>query len=95
MSPFLRLWSITALCVALLLMWRGAFASALACFLLSPAPVLLFARGGSDPGRLSLSWLGVLAVVIAGLSALFALVVHLGGIPQVHEWSAALHGVAK
>jgi uncharacterized membrane protein YhhN len=95
MSPLLRVWGITALCVAVLLMLRGAFALALACFLFSPAPVLLFSHGGSDQRGLSLSWLGVLVLVAAGLSVLFALIVYLGGIPQVHEWSAVLRGGAK
>jgi hypothetical protein len=95
MSPLLRIWGITALCVALLLILRGAFALALACFLFSPAPVLLFSHGGSDERRLSLSWLGMLVVFIAGLSVLFAVVVYFGGIPQVHEWSAALRAGAK
>ena len=95
MSPLLRLWGITALCIALLLMLRGALALALACFLFSPAPVLLFSHGASDQRRLSLSWLGVLVAAIAGLSVLFALIVYLGGIPPVHEWSAVLRGGAK
>ena len=95
MNPLLRLWGISALCIALLLLLRGAFVPALACFLFSPAPVLLFAHGGPDQRRLSLSWLGVLAVVVAALCALFALVVYLGGIPQVHQWSTAIRGVSK
>ena len=95
MSPILRLWSIAALCITLLLMFRGAFALALACFLFSPAPVLLFSHGGSDQRRLSLSWLGVLVVVVAALSILFALVVYLGGIPPVHEWSGTLRRGAR
>jgi uncharacterized membrane protein YhhN len=95
MSPLLRLWGISALCIAVLLLLRGAFALALACFLFSPAPVLLFAQGDSGQRALSLSWLGVLAVVVAALCALFVLAVYLGGIPPVHEWSAALRGSAK
>jgi hypothetical protein len=95
MSPFFRVWGITALCVALLLTLRGAFALALALFVFSPAPVLLFSRGASDQGRLSLSWLGVLATVVAGLCVLFALVVYVGGVPQVHEWPAVLRGGGK
>ena len=95
MSPLLRIWGITALCIALLLMLRGAFALALACFLFSPAPVLLFSHGGLDQRRLSLSWLGVLATVIAVVVVVFALIVHLGGIPQVHEWSAILRSSPK
>ena len=93
MNPLLRLWGISAVCIALLLLLRGAFAPALACFLFSPAPILLFAHGGYDQRRLSLSWLGALVVVAAALCALFAWVVYLGGIPQVHEWSAAIRGV--
>jgi len=46
-------------------------------------------------GRLSMSWLSVLFVVIAALSALFWLVVYLGGIPPVHEWSSAFRGSGK
>jgi len=95
MNPLLRLWGISALCIALLLLLRGAFLVALACFLFSPAPVLLFTHGGPDQRRLSLSWLGVLVVVVAALCALFALVVYLGGIPQVHEWSATIRGGGK
>ena len=95
MSPLLRLWGISALCIALLLLMRGAFALALACFLFSPAPVVLFAHGGSDRRGLSLSWLGTLAVAAAALCALFALAIYLGGIPQVHEWSAAIRGGGK
>ncbi len=95
MSPLFRLWGISALCIALLLLLRGAFVLAIACFLFSPAPVLLFAHGGSDQRTLSLSWVGVLVVVVAALCALFALVVYLGGIPPVHEWSAAIRGGGK
>jgi len=95
MSPLLRLWGISAVCIALLLLMRGAFALALACFLFSPAPVLLFAHGGADNRGLSLSWLGMLAVVATALCALFAVAVYLGGIPQVHEWSAAIRGGGK
>jgi hypothetical protein len=91
----MRTWGITALCIALLFMLRGAFALALVLFLLSPAPVLLFSHGASDQRRLSLSWLGVLFGLIAALGVLFALVVFLGGIPQVHEWSALLRGSSK
>jgi len=95
MSPLLRLWGISALCIAALLLLRGAFALALACFLFSPAPVLLFALRGSDQRALSLSWLGVLVVVVAALCALFVLTVYLGGIPPVHEWSGAIRGGGK
>ena len=95
MSPLLHLWGISALCIALLLLLRGAFVLALACFLFSPAPVLLFAHGGADKRRLSLSWLGVLVIVVAALCTLFALAVYLGGIPQVHLWSAAIRGGGK
>jgi hypothetical protein len=45
-----------------------------------------------DQGRLSLSWLGVVVIVVAAVSAVFALVVYLGGLPQVHQWPAALRG---
>ena len=91
----MRLWGITAFCIALLLALRGAFALALALFLFSPAPVLLFSHGRSDQGALSLCWRGVLFVVSAGLCSLFTLIVYLGGIPQVHEWSTVLRGGAK
>ena len=57
--------------------------------------VILFAHGGSDQRSLSMSWLGVLVVVVAVLGALFALVVYLGGIPPVHEWSAVIRGGGK
>ena len=95
MSPILRLWGITAACIALLLLLRGALPLALACFLFSPAPILVFARGNSDQRRLSMSWLTVLFVVLAALCALFLLVVYLGGIPPVHEWSASIRGSGK
>ena len=92
MSPLLRVWGITAACFALLLLLRGAFALALGLFLFSPAPVLMFSNGATDPRRLSASWLGILVVIVAALSAIFALVVYLGGIPPVHEWSGVLRG---
>ena len=95
MNSLLRLWGFTALGIALLLLLRGAFALALACFLFSPAPVLLFSHGSFDQGRLALSWLGVLLALIAALSVAFVLIVYLGGIPPVHEWSTALRGGAK
>ena len=95
MSPLLRLWGITAIVIGALLMLRGAFALALACFLISPAPVLLFARGGLDRRSLSLSWLGVVVSILVGMCILFAVVVYLGGIPLVHEWSASTPSSAK
>jgi hypothetical protein len=95
MSPLLRLWGISALCIAFLLLLRGAFALALACFLFSPAPVLLFARGGPDNRALSQSWLRGVVLVVAALCILFVLVVHFGGIPQVHEWPATMRGGGK
>ena len=95
MSPLLRVWGLTATCVALLLMLRGAFALALALFLFSPAPILLFSHGASDQRGLSLSWLGALFFVVVALCALFVLLVYFGGIPPVHEWSAVLRGRAK
>ena len=95
MSPLLRLWGITAICIGALLMLRGAFALALSCFLFSPAPVLLFAHGAPDQRRLSLSWFRVVILVVAVLCFLFALIVYLGGIPPVHEWSAAMRSSAK
>jgi hypothetical protein len=67
----------------------------LTCFLFSPAPVLLFSHGSFDQRRLALSWLGLLVVLIAALAAAFAIVVYLGGIPPVHEWSTSLRGGAK
>jgi hypothetical protein len=95
MSPHMRIWGITALCIALLFLLRGTFALALAVFLLSPAPVLLFSHGATDQRRLSLSWLRTLLVVMAAVCAAFVLIVYLGGIPQVHEWSAILRGSGK
>ena len=95
MNPLLRLWGFIALGIALLLLLRGAFALALTCFLLSPAPVLLFSHGRFDRGRLAFSWLGVLVAVIAVLCVAFVFVVYLGGIPPVHEWSTALRGGVK
>ena len=95
MSPLLRIWGITATGVALLLALRGAFVLALACFVLSPAPVMLFAHRGSDQRRLSLSWLGAIVAACAALAVLFAVIVYVGGIPQVHEWPASLRGATK
>src|SRR5262249_36993120 len=92
MSPLLRVWGFTAAGSALLLRLRGACAPALGVFLLSPAPVLAFSHGAADARRLSVSWLGILVSIIVALCALIALVVYLGGIPPVHEWSAALRG---
>ena len=42
-----------------------------------------------------MSWLSVLFVVIAALSALFWLVVYFCGIPPIHEWSATFRGGGK
>ena len=95
MNPLLRIWGIAAACIALLLILRGAFALALACFLFSPAPVLLFSHGGPDQRRLSVSWLGALAIAIGSLVILFLLVVYFGGLPQVHEWPGVFRGNAK
>ena len=66
MSPLLRVWGYTAGLVAALLLLRGMWMPAAALFLLSPAPVMMFAPRGLDTRRLSLTWFGgiVLAVVL-------------------------------
>jgi len=92
MSPLLRLWAWTAAIVAALLALRGAWLPALALFVLSPAPVLLFARDDARPQRLSLSWLGAVVIALVAIVGLLILVVALGGVPPVHEWRARLRG---
>ncbi|HVE49271.1 MAG TPA: hypothetical protein VNG69_06585 [Casimicrobiaceae bacterium] len=92
MPPLMRIWAWTSMIVALLLALRGVWPVAIALFLLSPAPVLLFARGHSDPLRLSLSWLVALAIGIAGLLLVAIAITASGGLPQVHEWRGLLAG---
>jgi hypothetical protein len=81
--------------IALLLLLRGAFALAVACFLLSPAPVLLFSHGSTDRRRLSSSWLVAVGVGVVALVILFVVVVYFGGVPPVHEWRGALSGASR
>ena len=89
MSPLFRIWALTASCVALLLALRGAWPLALACFLLSPAPALVFVRGAPEQRVASLSWLRAVVAGLAVLAMLFAALVWMGGIPPVHEWRPA------
>jgi hypothetical protein len=89
LPPLWRVWGYTAAFVAVLLLLRGAWAAALAVFLLSPAPVMMFAPRGLDGRRLSLSWFGGLALALVVLAVVFALVVASGGLPPVHEWRPA------
>ena len=95
MNPLLRIWAISATCVALLLAVRGALALAVVCFVFSPAPVLLFSPSRLDQSRLSRSWLGVVAVGVIVLLALVLAAAYTGGVPQVHEWRAAIRGGAN
>ena len=92
MSPLLRIWAMLAGAIALLLVLRGALLPAIAVFVLSPAPALLFARGYGDPRRLSITWIGAVALVLLAFAALIAIIVALGGIPQVHEWGTHVRG---
>ena len=95
MNPLLRAWAIIASLVAVLAMLRGASALALACFLFSPAPVWLFSSGATRQDRWSLTWLGVLAVVVVAVVALVLVAATTGGVPQVHEWRDALRTSAR
>ncbi len=95
MNPLLRVWAITAVGIALLLLLRGAWQVAIACFLFSPAPVLLFTRGGSDQKRVSISWLGALVLGVGALVILVTAVAYFGGVPPVHEWRAAMRGAGR
>lgn len=88
--PMLRTWAVVAAVVALLAMLRGAWMLALACFLFSPAPVWLFSHGESRLDRLSLAWIGAVAVVVIAGLALVLIAAYTGGLPQVHEWRDAL-----
>ena len=85
MKPLVRLWAVCAIGVALLFALRGAWAPALACFLLSPAPAWVLAQGSADPRRASATWLAGTAIVVA----LFVAIVSMGGLPPVHEWRGA------
>ena len=89
LSPLLRVWGYTAGLVAALLLLRGMWMPAAALFLLSPAPVMMFAPRGLDTRRLSLSWFGWIVLALAGLAVVFALIVYQGGIPPMHEWRPA------
>jgi hypothetical protein len=95
MHPLIRLWALCATCVALLLALRGAWAPALACFLLSPAPAWVLAQGSADRRHVSATWLLGLALVVALAVALFVAIVSMGGLPPVHEWRGALAGAAR
>jgi hypothetical protein len=94
-NPLLRIWAISAACLAFFLVIRGAWPLAVACFLFSPAPVLFFSPRREDQSRLSRSWLGVVAVGAIALLALVLAAAYSGGVPQVHEWRAALRGSAN
>lgn len=91
-SPVLRIWAMLASVLALLLVLRGALLAATAVFVLSPAPALVFSRGGGDARRLSITWLGTVTLALSAIVAILAVIVALGGIPPVHEWSARLRG---
>jgi hypothetical protein len=95
MHPLVRLWALCATCVALLLALRGAWALALACFLLSPAPAWVLAQGSADARHVSATWLAGIAIVVVLAAALFVAIVSMGGLPPVHEWRGALAGAAR
>ena len=95
MHPLVRLWALSATCVALLLALRGAWALALACFLLSPAPAWVLTQGSADSRHVSATWIAGIAIVIAIALALFVAIVSMGGLPPVHEWRGALAGAAR
>lgn len=90
MHPLLRIWAIVALCAAVLLALRGVWPVAFAVFLLSPAPALLFFRDRLDRKQLTVSWLGVVGVVVAAFVVALVIAAQTGGVPQVHEWRATL-----
>ena len=92
MSPLFRIWAAVAIVLAALFALRGAWAAALAVLLASPAPALAFDRGALDTARLSMTWLGAVALAAVALLALLLVVVASGGVPQVHEWRALLRG---
>lgn len=89
LPPLLRVWGFTAALVAALLLLRGQWAAALALFLLSPAPVMMFGPRGLDARRMSITWFGGIVLAIVALAVVFALVVSSGGIPQMHDWRPA------
>lgn len=95
MHPLVRLWALCATAVALLLALRGAWAPALACFLLSPAPAWVLAQGSADHRRMSATWLAGVAIAVALAVALFVAIVSLGGLPPVHEWRGTPAGVSR
>jgi len=95
MHPLVRLWALCATCVALLLALRGAWAPAVACFLLSPAPAWMLAQGSADHRRVSTRWLMGVAIVVALVAALFVAIVSMGGLPPVHEWRGGPAGTAR
>jgi hypothetical protein len=84
--PFLRIWAVAAVCVALLLVVRGAWQLALVVLFFSPLPELVVAHYWPSERRPSISWVAFLSLVVAIGAVLFLVVVHLGGIPPVHEW---------
>jgi hypothetical protein len=95
MNPLLRTWAVVAAIVAVLAMLRGAWALALACFLFSPAPVWLFSSGAQRQVRWSLTWLGILAVIVVAGLALVLAAATTGGVPEVHEWRDALRASTR
>ena len=95
MKPLVRLWAVCAIGVALLFALRGAWAPALACFLLSPAPAWVLAQGSADHRRVSATWLAGVAIVVALAVALFVAIVSMGGLPPVHEWRGTPAGVSR
>ena len=92
MHPLLRLWAYAAAGIALLLLVRGAWAAAIACLVLSPAPALLLSSGPVDGARWSRAWLGSVAVAILVIAALVLAAAATEGLPEVHELRAALRG---
>jgi hypothetical protein len=91
MTPLMPTWAFVATAVALLLALRGAWALALACFLLSPAPVWAYAQAPGGTARPS-RWLRAVAMAAAVVVAAYIVALAAGGLPPMHEWRVALFG---
>jgi hypothetical protein len=90
MHALLRTWSFLATLGTLVLLVRGAWIPAAALFILSPAPVWLVSRARFDDRRQSYAWLAAVAGASLAVLGIAVVITYFGGIPQVHEWRAAL-----